>query len=98
MLVDLAGSERHKETQSNIKETSVSSVTCNGLLRKALNVLGRAMQNINLSLTALGKVISSLANGAKHIPFRDSVLTHLLHVSTGCVTLALQWDSLPLFS
>lgn len=39
--------------------------------------------NINLSLIYLGKVISSLVNGEKHIPYRDSNLTKLLQDSLG---------------
>ena len=36
---------------------------------------------INLSLTALGNVISALVDGSKHVPYRDSRLTRLLQDS-----------------
>ena len=40
---------------------------------------------INLSLSALGNVISALVDGrSQHIPYRDSKLTRLLQVRTGC--------------
>ncbi|KAH8255077.1 hypothetical protein KR038_010509 [Drosophila bunnanda] len=44
----------------------------------------REATKINLSLSALGNVISSLVNGkTKHVPFRDSKLTRLLQDSLG---------------
>lgn len=39
--------------------------------------------NINRSLLALGNCINSLADGLKHIPYRDSKLTRLLKDSLG---------------
>lgn len=39
--------------------------------------------NINKSLLALGNCINSLADGAKHVPYRDSKLTRLLKDSLG---------------
>jgi hypothetical protein len=66
-IIDLAGSERVKHT----------------------NVEGERLRegcNINRSLHVLGNVINSLVESAKrkkHIPFRDSKLTHYLKDSLG---------------
>ncbi|KAK6920253.1 Kinesin motor domain [Dillenia turbinata] len=40
-------------------------------------------KSINLSLSALGKCINSLAENSTHVPFRDSKLTRLLRDSLG---------------
>eukprot|EP01084_Bolivina_argentea_P101281 181621_1 len=40
-------------------------------------------QKINLSLTILGQVISALSENKKHVPYRDSKLTHILKDSLG---------------
>ena len=37
-------------------------------------------QSINKSLSALGDVIMSRAQKSSHVPFRNSMLTHLLQV------------------
>ena len=39
--------------------------------------------NINKSLSALGDVIAALSKKSKHIPFRNSTLTHMLQDSLG---------------
>ncbi|KAJ8874948.1 hypothetical protein PR048_022838 [Dryococelus australis] len=43
----------------------------------------REAARINLSLSALGNVISALVEGRQHVPYRDSKLTHLLKDSLG---------------
>ena len=41
----------------------------------------REAQHINKSLSALGNCVSALVARAKHVPFRDSRLTHFLQVA-----------------
>ena len=46
----------------------------------------REAQSINVSLLELGNVISAVANGdnKKHVPYRNSVMTHMLEDSLQC--------------
>ncbi|KAK3750416.1 hypothetical protein QZH41_016980 [Actinostola sp. cb2023] len=72
-LVDLAGSEKVKKLHIyNVSKTHAEG-----------SVLDEA-KNINKSLSALGNVISALAEGTKsHVPYRDSKMTRILQESLG---------------
>lgn len=74
------------EDIKSIKRGKLSLVDLAGSERQAKTGASgdrlREATKINLSLSALGNVISALVDGkAKHIPYRDSKLTRLLQVS-----------------
>ena len=69
LLCDLAGSER---VSRSLVDSNIHSQRFHEL------------KSINLSLSALGNCISSLASNSRtHVPFRDSKLTRLLQGSLG---------------
>lgn len=81
-LVDLAGSEKVSKTGAEGKPHILTwfSILCLFLIGTVLD----EAKNINKSLSALGNVISALADGNKtHIPYRDSKLTRILQESLG---------------
>ena len=78
-LVDLAGSERLGED----RDTTPMLDRRGAELAAGKNARFKEMQNINLSLLTLRRVITALAEKAPHIPYRDSVLTQLLQPSLG---------------
>ena len=68
-LVDLAGSER---------------VLKSGVSKNGESAAFREARSINQSLTCLGSCIHALTeSNRKHIPYRDSTLTHMLKESLG---------------
>lgn len=67
-LVDLAGSERAKSSGADDDAE-----------------LMKELVNINRSLSALGNVIAALSEGrTRHVPYRDSKLTHVRYPGDGC--------------
>ncbi|CAH0548957.1 unnamed protein product [Brassicogethes aeneus] len=78
----------HINNNESIKKGKLNLVDLAGSERQAkTGATGERLKEatkINLSLSALGNVISALVDGkAKHIPYRDSKLTRLLQDSLG---------------
>ena len=81
-LVDLAGSERQSKTRKFLHH--IQTRKNQFFPTDAEGERLREATRINLSLSALGNVISALVDGrSKHIPYRDSKLTRLLQDSLG---------------
>ena len=78
---DQKGNEKYKASKLNLVDLAGSERS------SKTGVTGEGMKEatkINLSLSALGNVISSLVDGkTHHIPYRDSKLTRLLQDSLG---------------
>lgn len=85
---------RMTEKKTNIRRTvKLSMIDLAGSERaqstKCTGLRFKEGANINKSLLALGNCINKLADGSKHIPYRDSNLTRILKDSLGgnCQTL-----------
>lgn len=80
-------SEGTEDGRQAIKRGKLNLVDLAGSERATkTKVTGQMLEEskkINLSLTCLGKVISSLVQGQAHVPYRDSKLTRLLNDSLG---------------
>ena len=78
-LVDLAGSEKVAKTGAegvNLEEAKQINLSLSSLGRIITRVFTRANG-------LLGNVISALADGKKHVPYRDSKMTRILKDSLG---------------
>ncbi|XP_025208957.1 osmotic avoidance abnormal protein 3 isoform X2 [Melanaphis sacchari] len=86
--VEMMSMSQGVDDVKSIKRGKLSLVDLAGSERQAKTGASgdrlREATKINLSLSALGNVISALVDGkAKHIPYRDSKLTRLLQDSLG---------------
>ncbi|XP_039286723.1 osmotic avoidance abnormal protein 3 isoform X2 [Nilaparvata lugens] len=86
--IEMMPFSEHLDASCSIRRGKLSLVDLAGSERQAkTGATGERLKEatkINLSLSALGNVISALVDGkAKHIPYRDSKLTRLLQDSLG---------------
>ncbi|XP_022654084.1 kinesin-like protein KIF3B [Varroa jacobsoni] len=88
ITVEHSDIEEHTESAATIRVGKLNLVDLAGSERQSKTNAQGTMQKeaikINLSLSALGNVISSLVDGkSTHVPYRDSKLTRLLEDSLG---------------
>jgi hypothetical protein len=85
-IVDLAGSERAQKTAASgvrLDEAKYINKVSGGGIRHTWRRVANLERSYQ-SLSALGNVINALADDkARHVPYRDSVLTRLLQTSLG---------------
>merc|ERR1719282_1426748 len=87
-IITVECSEQNEDGESHIRVGKLNLVDLAGSERQAkTGAVGERLKEatkINLSLSALGNVISALVDGKSiHVPYRDSKLTRLLQDSLG---------------
>jgi kinesin family protein 11 len=85
-LVDLAGSENIGRSGATDRRAREAGISYSFLFSIYLNLL-LYLGNINTSLLTLGRVITALTTGARHVPYRESKLTRILQDSLGGKTI-----------
>ena len=85
MLMSLSVAQKLKDGSVKVGMINFADLAGSEKVRKT-NATGQRLQEaqkINLSLTLLGQVISQIVKNSKHVPYRDSKLTHILKDSLG---------------
>eukprot|EP01083_Nonionella_stella_P113338 334097_1 len=85
MLMTLTVALRMEDRSISVGKLNFCDLAGSEKVRKT-NATGERLKEamkINLGLTILGQVISALSQNKKHVPFRDSKLTHVLKDSLG---------------